>query len=58
VLLREGFTEDGMKVKKKKKNSQNLPAESTSCLTLSWAICKMNGESQRAPRLIASYAKG
>lgn len=58
VLLREGFTEEGLKVKRKKKNSQNLPAEASSCLTLTWAICKMNGETHRAPRLIASYAKG
>jgi syntaxin-binding protein 5 len=58
VLLREGFTEDGLKVKKKKKDGQNLPAESSSCVALNWAICKMNGESQRTLRLVASYTKG
>lgn len=58
ILLREGFSEDGMKVKKKKKNSQNLPAETTPCTTLRWAVCKMSGESNRTPRLVASYGKG
>ncbi|KAJ9102613.1 hypothetical protein QFC19_004722 [Naganishia cerealis] len=58
VILREGFTEEGLKVKKKKKGSQNVPADSSQCMTLKWTICRLGGDQGLAPRLILGYARG
>lgn len=58
VILREGFTEEGLRVKKKKKGSQNVPADSSQCLTVKWTICRLGQDHGLAPRLVLSYARG
>lgn len=58
VILREGFSEEGRRVKKRKKGTQDLPSENTNCLVLKWTVCNVGNDATWAPRLIASYAKG
>lgn len=58
IVLREGFTAEGKKVKWRKTKTQDLPAESSICRQLSWSICHVGGQGVMAPRLIASYTKG
>jgi hypothetical protein len=57
VILREGYSEDGKKVRKRK-GSQNLPAEGQTCARLKWTICRVGADSAPAVRLMVSYAKG
>jgi hypothetical protein len=57
VILREGYAEDGKKVKKRK-GSQNLPAENQACCRMKWTISRIGTDPTPALRLIVSYAKG
>lgn len=58
VILREGFTEEGLRVKKKKKGGQNVPADSSQCVAVKWTICRLGQDHGLAPRLVLSYARG
>ena len=60
VILREGFNEDGVQLKKKKKkgNVQNVVGETSVVGSLKWVIAGMGADSTPRPRLIVSYAKG
>lgn len=50
VLLREGFNEDGEKVKKRKKATQNVVGEQSVIGTLKWVISGLGpGKSSAAP---------
>lgn len=60
VILREGFNEDGVMVKKRKKkgNVQNVPAEHSVAEALKWVVSGMGTDASPKPRLIVSYTKG
>lgn len=61
VILREGFDEDGMQYKRKKKkhrNIQNVPGEASLVGNLKWTISGMGSDPTPRPRLIVSYVKG
>lgn len=57
VILREGYSEDGKKVKKRK-GSNNLPAESSQACMVDWSICRLGQDASLALRLLVSYTKG
>ncbi|WWD20056.1 hypothetical protein CI109_104529 [Kwoniella shandongensis] len=60
VILREGFDEDGLLMKKKKKkgNVQNVVGESSVVGAMKWVVAGMGADVTNRPRLIVSYAKG
>lgn len=61
VILREGFEEGGENLKRRKKknrNVQNVPAESSLVGTLKWVVSGMGQDMTLRPRLIVSYQKG
>lgn len=60
VILREGFTEDGktMKRRKRKGNAHNFPSENSPVGSMKWVISGMGGDPSPRPRLIVSYDKG
>lgn len=57
VIMREGYSEDGKKVKKRK-GSQNLPGESQAVAKIKWTICRVGADPKLALRLIVTYVKG
>ncbi|KAK4685038.1 hypothetical protein P7C73_g5117, partial [Tremellales sp. Uapishka_1] len=61
VILREGFDEDGVMIKKKKKknqNMQNVLGEKSLVGTMKWVVSGMGPDSHPRPRLIVSYVSG
>ncbi|ORY35002.1 lethal giant larvae like, C-terminal-domain-containing protein [Naematelia encephala] len=60
VILREGFNEDGLMMKKKKKkgNTQNVLGENSEVGAMKWVVSGMGTDPSPRPRLIVSYAKG
>ncbi|WVO13704.1 hypothetical protein L204_101325 [Cryptococcus depauperatus] len=60
VVLREGFDEEGMvmKTKKKKGNTQHVLSENSLVGSMKWVVSGMGSDLRNQPRLIISYAKG
>ncbi|KAK8849434.1 hypothetical protein IAR55_004766 [Kwoniella newhampshirensis] len=60
VILREGFNEDGVMMKKKKKkgNVQNVIGEASVVGAMKFVVAGMGADTVNRPRLIVSYAKG
>lgn len=60
VILREGFDEDGVMVKKRRKkgNVQNVPGETSQVGALQWVVAGLGNDPSPRPRLIVSYVKG
>lgn len=60
VSLREGFDEDGVMVKKRRKkgNVQNVPGETSQVGALQWVVAGLGNDPAPRPRLIVSYVKG